>query len=54
MMEPALMQLFSLTAGSKQKAKMKIRNAMAPSCHSKVSSTQNKAVPFFSCLAHEV
>ena len=29
-------------------------NTMVPSYHSKVTSTQNKGVPFFSCLAHRV
>ena len=29
-------------------------NTMAPSYHGKVSSTQNKGVPFFSCLGHRV
>ena len=47
-------QLFSLNVVSKQKIKMEIRNTMAPSYHSKVTSTQNKGVPFISCLAHGV
>ena len=36
------------------KNKMKTRNTMAPSHHSKVSSTQNQRVPFFCCLGHGV
>ena len=52
--EVALIQLFSYTVVSKQKIKMKTQNIMTPSYHSKVTSTQNKGVPFFSCLAHGV
>ena len=52
--EVVLIQLFSYTVVSKQKIKMRTRNTMAPSYHSKVTSTQNKGVPFFSCLAHGV
>ena len=52
--EVVFMQLFSLTIGSKQKIKMKTRNAMEPSYHSKVRPSQNKAVSFFPCLAHGV
>ena len=48
------MQLFSDTIVSKQKIKMKTWNIMAPSYDSKVTSTQSKGVPFFSCLAHGV
>ena len=33
---------------------MKTRNTMTLSYHSKVTSTQNKVVPYFSCLAHGV
>ena len=43
----------SLSVVSKQKTNMKTRNTMAPS-YSKVTSAQNKGVPFFSCLAHGV
>ena len=35
-----------------KKIKMKTRNVMAHSHHSKVSSTQNQRVPFFCCLVH--
>ena len=31
-----------------------VQNTMAPSYHSKVISTQNKGVPFLSCLADGV
>ena len=41
----------SLTIGSKQKIKMKTQIIMVSSYPLKVSSTQNKGVPFFSCLA---
>ena len=34
--------------------KMETRNTTAPLYHSKVTSSQNKGVPFFSCLAHGV
>ena len=34
--------------------KMKTQNTNACSYHSKVSTTQNKGVPFFSCLGHVV
>ena len=44
----------SLAAGSKQKIQMKTQNIMAYSHPLKVSSTQNKGVPFFSYLAHEI
>ena len=47
-----LIQLLSYTVVSKQKIKMKAQKTMAPSYHSKVTPTQNKVVPFFSCLAH--
>ena len=50
--EVVLIQLFSYSVVSKQKIKMKTWNTMAPSYHSKVTSTQNKGVPFFSCLGH--
>ena len=53
-MEVALVQLFSYAFVSKQKIKVKTRNIMAPSYHSKVTSTQNKGVPFFSCFSHVV
>ena len=53
-MEVILIQLFPLTVVSKQKIKMQTRNTMEPSYHLKVSSAQNKGVPFFSCLAHGV
>ena len=43
-----LIQLFSYTVVSKQKIKMKTRNTMASSYHPRVTSTQNKGVPFFS------
>ena len=43
-----------LTASFKQKVKMKTQNIMASSYPLKFSSTQNKGVPFFSCLAHGV
>ena len=46
-----LIHLFSLTVASKQKIKMKTWNTMALSYHSKVTSTQKKGVPYFSCLA---
>ena len=36
------------------KKKMKTQNATAYSYHSKVTSTQNKGVSFFSCLGHGV
>ena len=52
--EIVLIQLFSDTAVSKHKTKMKTQNNMAPSYHSQVTSTQNKGVPFFSCLTHGV
>ena len=47
-----LIQLFSYTVVSKQKIKMKTRNTMTPSYHSKVTSTQNNGDPFYSCLPH--
>ena len=48
-----LIQLFS-SSGSKQRIKIKIENIMASSYRLKVSSTQNKGVPFFFCLNHGV
>ena len=45
---------FSRTVGSERKTKMKTQIIMAPSYRLKVGSTQNKRVPFFSCLAHRV
>ena len=44
----------SLTVGSKRKIKMKTQNIMTSSYRLNVSSTQNKGVPFFSCLNHGV
>ena len=52
--EFALIHLFSLTAVSKQKIKMKTRNTVALSYHLKVTSTQKKGVPFLSWLAHRL
>ena len=52
--EVVLIQLLSYTVVSEQKIKMKTQNTMAPSYHSKVTSTQNKGVAFFSCLARGV
>ena len=46
--------LFSLTNVSKQKIKMKTWNTIAPSNHLKITSTLNKILPFFFCLAHGV
>ena len=43
----------SLTVDSKQKQKI-TKNIMASSYLLKISSTQNKGVPFFTCLAHGV
>ena len=37
---------------NKFKKKMKTRNIMEPSYHSNATSTQNKGVPLFSCVAH--
>ena len=39
---------------SKQKIKMKTQNTLPPLCRSKVTSTQNNGVPFFSCLGYGV
>ena len=50
--EVILIHLLSVTIVSKQKIKIKTWNTMALSYHSKVTSTQSKGVPFFSCLAH--
>ena len=47
-------QFFSLAIVSQQKIKMKTRNNMAPLHHSKFTSTQNKGVSRFFCLAHRV
>ena len=52
-MEIVLISCF-LTVDSKQKLHMKTQNAMTFSNPLKVSSTQNKGVPFFSCLDHGV
>ena len=52
--EAFLFQLFYYTVVSKQKTKIKGRNTIAPSYQSKATSTQNKGVPFFCCLAHGV
>ena len=49
-----LIQLFSYTVVSKQKMKMETQDTTAPSYHSKVTSSQNTGVPFFSYLAHGV
>ena len=43
-------QLFSYIVVSKQKIKMITQNTMTPIYHPKVTSTQNKGVPFFSIL----
>ena len=40
--EVVFIQVFSVTVVSKQKMKMKTRNTMALSYHSKVTSNQNK------------
>ena len=54
-MEVVFIQLLSHNVVSKQKKiKMKTQNATAYSYHSKVISTQNKGVSFFSCLGHGV
>ena len=52
--EVVLIQFFSYNVVSKQRIKMKTKNTMAPSYHSKLTSNQNKKVPFFSCLGHRV
>ena len=44
----------SLPIDSKQKIQMKTQNIMASLYSLKDSSTENKGVPFFSCLAHGV
>ena len=44
--------LFSV--GSKQKIKMKTQNIMASSYRLKVSTSENKGIPFLSCLTHEI
>ena len=46
-MEIVPIQLLSLTVVSEQKIEMKTRNTMALSYHSKVTSIQNKGLPFF-------
>ena len=46
MTEIDLIQVLFFTVGSKQKIKMKIRNTMALSYDSKVSSTQTKEFHF--------
>ena len=52
--EVILIQLSFLTVGSKQKMKINPWNTMASLHHSKIRFTQNKGVPFFSCLDHGV
>ena len=52
--EIVLVQLFSYSVVSKLEMKMKTENTMAPSYHSKVTSTQNKGVLLFSCLGDGV
>ena len=47
--EIILIQVFLFSVGSKQQQN-KNENTMPPSNHSKVSSTQNQGIPFFSCL----
>ena len=49
--EVVLIQLFSLAVVS---TKNKNENKLGPSCHSNVSPTENKRVPFFSFLAHGI
>ena len=49
-----LIPLFPLNIVSEQKTKMNTQNTVAPSYHSKASSTQNKGVPFFSFVGHVV
>ena len=44
----------SLTVGSKQKIKIETQNIMVSLYPLKVSSTQNKGVPFSSCFDHGV
>ena len=51
--EIVLVQLFSYSVVSKLKMKI-TENTMAPSYHSKVTSTQNKGVLLFSCLGDGV
>ena len=52
--EVVFILLFSLTDVSEQKIKMKTRNTIAKSYHSKFSSNQHNGVSFFSYLAHGV
>ena len=52
-MKVVLIQVFFLSLLlNKIKIKMKTRNIMALSHHSKVSSAQKHGVPFFCCLGH--
>ena len=50
--EVLYIQLLSYEVFLNKKIKMKTQNTMACSYHSKVTSTQSKGVPFFSCLGH--
>ena len=52
--EGIYIQFLSYDAFLNKKIKMKTQNTMACSYHSKVTFTQNKGVPFFSCLGHGV
>ena len=52
--EVVYMQLLSYDVFLNKKIKMKTQNTMACLYHLKVTSTQNKGVPFFSCLGHGV
>ena len=52
--EVVYIQLLSYEVFLNKKIKMKTQNTMACSYHSKVTFTQNKVVPFFSCLGHGV
>ena len=54
-MQAVLIPVSFLSLDSKQKkVKIKTRTTMALQYHSKLRSTQNKEVLFFSCLCHGV